>query len=170
MNLNRFKQIIGNIARSTHFEVILNIPVGFNVSQASRFFCKGAQIPSKTIGVMDLKYMGRSAKQAGDVVYEPWTVTVYNDNGYTIRSAIEQWTEIINETTTNHGALLPEEYQRDSQVWQLDNRGNRVKYYNFVNMWPSIQDPIDLNWDNADTPQEYSVTFEYDFWTNEVTI
>ena len=25
MNLNRFKQMIGNVARSTHFEVILNI-------------------------------------------------------------------------------------------------------------------------------------------------
>ena len=169
VNVGQFKRAFKNYARPTHFEVQIAIPTGFAASTQFRFYVKGAQIPNKSIGTVELKFLGRGIKYPGNAVYEPWQTTIYNDEAYTVRNALEIWQEEINSTEGNITPTNPFIYQSEAIVWQLDSAQNRVKQYNFINIWPSIMDPLDLDAEALDTPEEYAITWEYDYWTSDTT-
>lgn len=169
LNINTFKKAIRHPARPTHFKVQLNFP-GNDSSQIDEFFCKGAQIPSSNIGPVELSYMGRKAKYPGDKTYDDWTVTIYNDDGFTIRKKLENWIELINTTKTNISESDWTKTQRDLAVFHLDGKGNILKQYFVKNAFPLTPgDAIELGWDQNDTPEEYTVAFAYDYWESPDT-
>jgi hypothetical protein len=49
---------------------------------------KSAQLPESTIGVVPVFYFGRELKYAGNRTFPDWTVTVINDEDFSIREAI----------------------------------------------------------------------------------
>lgn len=168
LNIERFKNNFGSPARPTLFQVQINFPTGN--TEKDTFMCKGAQVPTRTVGLIEIPYMGRRIKYAGDSTFEAWTVTVLNDNDFTIRKKLEQWAEIINGARDNISAVDPRDYKRDLKVSHLDGAGNVVKEYVFIGAYPSnVGDEIDLSWENNDQPEEYGVMFEYDYWESETT-
>jgi len=165
MNIENFRAAIGDVARAALFEVVLNFPGAVMAGGInSTFFCKGSQLPSCNIGEIPISFMGRKVYQAGDRDYEPWVVTIIQDSKFIIRNAVEQWQAMINLARENRGAILPSEYQVNSAIFQLNAMGARIKEYEMINMWPSTYDVIDVNWDSTDTPEEFGVTFRYDYW------
>jgi len=169
LDINRFKKVIRHPARPTHFRVQLNFP-GNDNSEIDSFFCKGAQIPTVNVGLVEMSYMARKAKFAGDKTYDDWTITIYNDDNFTIRKKLENWIELINSTTENISEIDWTETQRDLIVFHLDGKENIIKQYIMRNAYPSNPgDAIDLGWDQNDTPEEYSVTFVYDYWESPDT-
>ena len=57
------------------------------------------------------------------------------------------------------------EYQADAVVRQYDRQGAIVRSYKFAQIWPSNISAIDLAWDSNDTPEEYTVEFQVQYWT-----
>ena len=57
------------------------------------------------------------------------------------------------------------EYQSGAIVRQYDRQGGVVRSYQFVGIWPSNISAIDLAWDSNDTPEEYTVEFQVQYWT-----
>ena len=58
-------------------------------------------------------------KIAGERSFDTWTVTVINDNNFTIRDAMEKWMNLINKTSDNSGEVDPTVYQQEAYVYQL---------------------------------------------------
>lgn len=169
MNINEF---VGNLkfggARPTQYRVFVTNPANPLGDLQMPFLCKAAQLPSSTIGVINANYFGRAIKIAGDRTYEDWTVTVYNDEDFLIRNALEQWSHAINSPEGNSrgfGSASPLQYRTNAQVTQFSKTGVPVRTYDFSNLWPSNIGPIELSWDTQDTIEEYTVTFSYDYWT-----
>ena len=52
-------------------------------------FAKGTSIPGATIGTVIVPYFGREVKLAGNRTFPEWTVTVLNDENWSIRSQFE---------------------------------------------------------------------------------
>jgi len=170
MDIERFKANIGSPARPTLFKVMLNFPTGGDNSDKDEFFCKGAQIPTRTIGMFELSYMGRKCKWAGDSSFDDWTVTIVNDNNFTIRNKLERWAELINGARDNISKLYKPEWATDLFVFHLNGLKQTIKTYKFIGCFPtSVGDPIELSWDNNDSPEEYSVTFAVDYWETNTT-
>jgi len=63
--------------------------------------CKAASIPASTIASVDVNYMGRIVKVPGNRTYEDWTITVINDEEFSIRTAFENWMAEINHPASN---------------------------------------------------------------------
>ena len=165
MRIESFKSAFGNSARPTLFRVMLQFP-GDSVD--STFYCKAASIPTRTIGEIELNYMGRKVYQPGDTTFEPWTVTVYNDTTFAVKRALESWQEIMNEAKNNVGSMDPSEYERDLMVFHLDNQDNVIKQYTFKSAFPlNSGDEIPLDWGSVDTAEEYAVQFRYLYWTSD---
>jgi len=163
MKIEQFKSSFGRVARPTLFQVQLQFP---GASVESTFFCKGASIPTRTIGEIEIPFMGRKTFQPGDATYEPWTITIFNDVNFTVRRELENWHEIMNEAKNNRGVSNLSEYERDLSVFHLDDQENILKQYIFKSAWPTNSgDEIALDWGSADTAEEYSVQFRYDYWT-----
>lgn len=164
--VDRFRNVF-QPARPTLFKVQLNFPE--NNEETDFFYCKGAQIPSKNIGLIELSFMGRKIKYHGDSTFEDWTVTVYNDRSFTIKRKLEIWGEIINKVRDNISPIVSSAYKKDFSVFHLDEQENIIKEYKLVGAFPiNTGDPIELGWDQNDTPEEYAITFAYDYWTTDV--
>ena len=130
------------------------------------YLIKAANIPAATVGVIEVPYRGRTLKIAGDRTFEPWTITVLNDKGFALRSKFEEWSTKIQALHQNlQEPRVIAEYQSDAMVRQYDRQGGVVRSYKFVGIWPSTISAIDLAWDSNDTPEEYTVEFQVQYWT-----
>ena len=87
-NIHDFKQSFKGGVRPNLFRCNITHAVGIPQLE---FLCKAAQIPSSTVGNIDVPFRGRQLKVPGDRTFADWTVTVYNDGGWVARSNIENW-------------------------------------------------------------------------------
>lgn len=165
--VNDFVQNFTIGARANLYEVTID---GFD--QKLKFVCKAAQIPGKTIGPIEVKYLNNTIKVAGDPVFDDWTITILNDEDYAIRKQLDEWQEDIkrNDRAVGNGQIggAPG-YMRTATIHQLNRDGsiNKLSSYKFHNMWPTAVDPMDLGFDNADTITEFGATFAFSHWTKE---
>ena len=166
MSISGFKARLKNSgARPNLFEVDGAFPGAGNMTDF-HFFCKAAQIPQSTVGVINIPFRGRQLKVPGDRTFEPWTLTIINDEDFKFRAAFEQWHDIINDGPTNIGASnLAAAYMMQWNVHQLSRQGSRIASYQMVDAWPSAIAPIELSYDTPDSIEEFTVTMEYQFWT-----
>lgn len=128
--------------------------------------CKAAQLPASTVENIPLQYRGRAVNVAGERTFAPWTISIYNDNDFGIRNAMEQWSNGIQNLTGTDGRVNPRDYQVDLQVHQLDRGGAIVKTYKFVDAYPLEVGAIALDFDQTNAVEVFDVTFQYNYWTS----
>jgi hypothetical protein len=170
-NIDAFKaNMIGGGARANQFFVSLTFPnyvsAGALASAKGQFVCKGAQLPASTIDNTPVNYRGRQVNFAGERTFQPWTVTVLNDNDFLLRNAFEAWMNGINNNANNTGLISPNQYQVDMEVSQLDRNGGVIKTYRFNDAYPTEVGTIELNFDTNNQVEEFTVTFQYNYWTS----
>ena len=170
-NINNFRgEFIGKGARPNLFEVQIPFPTlqgttGNDPAKKMTFMCKGAQIPGADIGMIDVPYFGRTIKFAGNRTFAEWTTTVINDEDFEVHQGIVNWFNGINDPIGNITGFAGNQYQVDGFVTQFTKEGTKAKKINLVNMWPQSIAPIDLSWDTNDALEEFTVTWQYDYWT-----
>lgn len=170
-NISDFKaQLFGGGARANQFRVQLAFPsyvaAGVVVGQQAQFLCKGAQLPASTVENIPLNYRGRVVNVAGERTFQPWTVTILNDTNFAIRNAMESWSNGVQNLNSTNGRTNPRDYQVDLTVHQLDRSGAIVKTYRFVDAYPITIGAIELSFDTTNAVEEYTVEFQYNYWTS----
>ncbi|HIA10909.1 MAG TPA: hypothetical protein EYN69_02420 [Flavobacteriales bacterium] len=164
-NINRFRGALqGGGARPNLFQVSV---AGNDMGEEFSYMCKGASLPGTDIGSIDVPYFGRTIKVPGNRTYPEWTATVINDEDFIVHQRVINWLENINSTQPNlqtgqlgqSSALLS-----DITIDQKRRDGTSVKEVSLKNAWPSSLAAIDLAWDSNDAIEEFTVTFQYDWW------
>lgn len=177
-SINEFRSnLVGDGARPNLFNIQMILPPALTVNSlnASRqltFMAKSAQLPGSSVGSVPLYYFGREMKFAGNRTFPDWTITVINDENFVIRNALETWMNSLNShegNLRNASGVAPVDYSVDALVTQYGKAGPALKQYNFIGMFPIDISPVDLDWGNNDTIEEYSVTFVYQMWTSNTT-
>lgn len=182
--ITNFKsRLNGGGARANLFEVELYFPTGLEIANTGvdgdlyRFMVKGAELPGSTVSAISVPFRGRQLKVSGDRTFAPWTITVINDTDFTIRNSFEKWMNFMNRNDDNAGVITPTQYQTELYVYQLGRgavdsssipeTGTQIpiyKSYKFYGAFPTDITPIALSYDSVDTIEEFSVTFEYQWW------
>ncbi len=175
LRVDDFKgKLTGGGARSNMFEVNVNFPgyTGGN-KELTNFMCRAASLPASNIAPIEVPFRGRIVKVAGDRTFEPWTLTVYNDTGFAVRDAFEQWMDGMNTHSGNVGVQSNNSgfgtYASNMEVLQLDQTGRSIKTYFLKNCFPTNVSAIDLDYSQAGEIEQFTVTVEYDYWTNDNT-
>jgi hypothetical protein len=170
-NVNEFRaQMVGDGARPNLFEVSMPFPAFSapeNAQTKLTFMCKTAQLPGSTLGVVPVQYFGRELKFVGNRTFTDWTISVINDEDFIVRNAFERWMNGINShnlNVRNPAALAPGGYTVDGDVRQFGKKGDVLKRYKFVGLFPTDITPIDVDWGSNDTIEEFSVTMSYQWW------
>lgn len=170
-NVNEFRaQMQGDGARPNLFEVSMPFPafaVPENAQQKLTFMCKSAQLPGATLGVVPVQYFGRELKFVGNRTFADWTITIINDEDFVVRNAFERWMSGINShglNVRNTQALTPAGYSVDGEVKQFGKKGDTLKKYKFIGLFPTDVAPIDVDWGSNDTIEEFTVTLSYQWW------
>jgi len=159
-------------ARSNLFEVeIKDIPGGGeDVQDEVRFLVKAAEIPASNIGNIPVPFRGRVLPVAGDRTFDPWTVTIIN-NDFKIRDTMEKWSNFINDMVLANGSVDPASYQKSALVKQLSrdaasgDKPEVLRQYNFIGIYPNVISNIPLDYGATDQIEEFQVTFNYLYWT-----
>lgn len=179
MDINAFRQkLIGGGARGTLFEIRFDFPTFVDSvdKDTVSILCKAAALPSSDLGTIQVGYMGRFIKQPGDRIFQPWTVTIINDEALKLRRAFEQWHDAMEKYSTQGGtpgpgthrfnidSLSTTSYVKDLKVVQFDKNRRPIYNYTMSNAFPALISDIPLAWDATDSIEEFQVTFEYDFY------
>ena len=167
--ISNFKsQLKSGGARPNLFEVDVSCPTGW-VDEAERefkFLCKATSMPTQTVGSVDVPFRGRILKVAGDRTFEPWSVTIINDEDFNVRSAFEEWSRRINDLGTGEGVVTPKDYMGSGTIKQLSRGVEQgesdivLQEYQVQDIWPSEIGSIDLSYESSDAIEEFTVTFQ----------
>ena len=154
-------------ARPSLFEVNMTNPINTAADNRFRFSCRVAQIPATTVTPITTQYFGRPIKFAANRTYEDWSVTIINDEDFSVRSTLEEWCEAINGTHSNLSSAFSNTYKSQAEVIHYGKIGDVLRKYTIQGMWPTNIAAIDLDWSNADVIEEYTVTFSLDHWSTD---
>ena len=187
-SLSAFKtRLQGGGARPNLFEVsIPSFPSAVEDSWGSgdasengtmKFLCKAAQLPASTMAEVTVPFRGRNLKVAGDRTFEPWTVTIINDEDFQLRTAFEKWMNIMSKLDDATGVTNPSSYMTDAYVQQLGrgktkfsqkNTGDVsavLRTYKFIDIFPTEVAAIDLSYDTTNDYETFDVTFQIQYFT-----
>jgi hypothetical protein len=178
-NVNSFRSngLIWGGARPSLFEIFFPVyPPGLlsgNLGTKSTFgdkltfLANAASLPASRVDAIPVYYFGRSIYFAGERSFEPWTVTILNDEDFALRDFFEAWSNRINMLTANIQEISndPRDYKIDqTKVIQWGKAGELIREYNFFGMWPVIVGDIALAWDQGNRIETFDVRFAYDWW------
>ena len=186
--LSQFKsRLAGGGARNNLFEV--TIPAfpaaaeefwneGENESNTKMsFLCKAAQLPASTVAPINVPFRGRELKVAGDRTFDPWTVTIINDEDFGLRTSFEQWMNKLSKLNDATGVTNPTSYMTNAYVKQLGRGFERfselndggesavLRTYKFYDIFPTSVSAIDLSYDSTNTIEEFQVEFQVQYFT-----
>lgn len=167
-NINDLKSnLTGGGARQSLFSVQITNKLFGEADFKAPFLIKASSLPEVTIGNFSVPYFGRKVNMAGDRSFQPWQVTIINDEDFLIRNAMEKWSNAINSLQSNvrgPGLSSPNNYKSTATVSQYDKSGNTIRQYVFDGIYPQDITAIGLDWNANDQIEEFNVTFMYDYY------
>ncbi len=161
--LNDFKAKVGDVARPNRFLFSFASPVSGADAETMSYLCKGAQLPSKTIGEIILNWQGMQNKIAGDPTFEDITLTFINDYKQAGRKTIEDWMKYIADQASNDREAQGN-YKVDATVQLLGRKGDVIAAFKMFGVWPKQLDAVDLNSETTDAMSEFGCSFGMDYW------
>lgn len=163
ITLNEFKAKVHDAARPNRFLLLFAAPNGGADSETLSYLTKGAQIPGRTVGDVELNWQGMKAKIAGDPTFDDFTVTMIGDYDFKARNTIDAWIKYIADQLSNERTHQGE-YKVDAIVQQLGRKGEVLAEWKLIGFYPKTMDQIDLSMENNDQVEEFGVTFSYDYY------
>lgn len=171
-NVSGFLSKVSQGVRPNMFEVSIQFPAGAGADDTEivTYMCKSAALPSSNVGVIEVPFRGRTVKIAGDRTFDNWSATFINDKDFKTRSYFEKWLEQINSHQANTAGIIdPTQYGRTVTVKQLEKDdsagGEVVRSYKLWYAFPTSASAIDLAYDSNDQIEEFSIEFQYSYWT-----
>lgn len=181
--INNFIQNIGQGVKPNMFSIDIQwpnggltggVPTDSTEKDLINVLCKSAALPASNLGVIEVPFRGRTVKIAGDRTFDTWTATFFNDKDFKIRAYFEAWLESMNTHEGNYSPnFIPTKeadgYMAEVKVKQLEKHGTEggqvLREYNLRHAFPTNVSQIDLAYDSNDQIEEFSVEFQYSYWT-----
>ena len=177
-NVSSFLQNIGQGVKPNMFLVDVKFPDVLDKGSEQELInvmCKSAALPGSNLGVIEVPFRGRTVKIAGDRTFDTWTATFFNDKDFKLRAFFEQWANSINTHEGNTSPLFTPNnstgYTADLGVKQLEKdaseEGAILREYKLHYCFPTNVSPIDLAYDSNDQIEEFTVEWQYSYFTAE---
>ena len=170
-NVSSFLQKVSQGVRPNMFQVDIQFPDSTGGdSELAGFMCKSANLPASNVGVIEVPFRGRTVKIAGDRTFDNWSATFINDKDFKARSYFEKWLNEINTHQDNTAPLIdPGTYGRTVIIKQLEKddspEGEELRSYKLWYAFPTSASAIDLAYDSNDQIEEFTIEFQYSYWT-----
>ena len=176
-NVSSFLQTIGQGVKPNMFLVDVQFPDSLSKGgedlNLTNILCKSAALPGSNLGVIEVPFRGRTVKIAGDRTFDTWSATFFNDKDFKLRAFFEEWANNINTHEANTSPLFTPSttsgYMADLSVKQLEKdaseEGSILREYTLKYCFPTNVSPIDLAYDSNDQIEEFTVEWQYSYFT-----
>jgi hypothetical protein len=178
--INDFIQLIGQGTKPNMFAIDIVWPQNSlqNTTEDKNLIdllCKSAALPASNLGVIEVPFRGRTVKISGDRTFDTWSPTFFNDKEMKIRTYFEEWLQSMNTHNGNNAPKFKpsitgtDGYMATIRVKQLEknatDKGTILREYTLNHAFPTNVSQIDLAYDSNDQISEFSVEFQYSYWT-----
>ena len=179
--ISQFISRIGEGVKPNMFMVQIPFPtaLGGGNDEDVNLLCKSTALPASNLGVIEVPFRGRTVKIAGDRTFDTWSATFFNDKSMKIRGRFEQWLESMNTHEQNNAPLfrpsedagymkkmIVQQMRKDDAVPNEDGSNTTVlRTYTLNYAFPTSISQIDLAYDSNDQIEEFTVEFQYSYWT-----
>ena len=179
-NVSQFLQTIGQGVKPNMFLVDIKFPDALGGSSQAlgtdltNILCKSAALPGSNLGVIEVPFRGRTVKIAGDRTFDTWSATFFNDKNMELRGLFEEWANQLNTHEANTAPrFLPDSagsgYMASLYVTQLEKDdsegGSAIRTYKLHHCFPTNVSQIDLAYDSNDQIEEFTVEWQYSYFT-----
>lgn len=128
-------------------------------------YAKTASIPKRSLNTTQVNIRGFTYNVPMQVQYDggAWTLTIYCDQAYTIRSQFEYWQKKIFDEHAMQGAM-------ETQVIQLNllnDNTDTIAIYRLHGAFPQSIGDIQYDLSGNGKPQSFEITFAYQYWTSQ---
>lgn len=152
-NISKFKSnLLYGGARSNLFEMQMGLPAGIDFSSVGidtqnfftklRFLCNASSIPSTSVEVVQVPFYGREIYTVGTKTFDPFSITIINDEDFYLRRAFEHWVGSLNGHSSNQkvngASSSPNSYQTEGTLKQFSQSKLGTKYIDKL----SIKSPV----------------------------
>lgn len=156
-------------ARPSLFEINLTNWPGASTTAPGTltFLAKASSLPPSIIDPIEIPYFGRRIKISGDRSFPPWSITVMNDENFDLRRSFEEWHQRVNSrepNLMNFTTASPINYKVNIGIKQFSKTGDLIYTYTMVGAFPTVVDPIQLDWEAVNQVEQFNVEFQYDYW------
>ena len=133
----------GGTARPSLYKIKINEGIGsLSFSDTETLLVKAASLPASNIAPLTVNYAGRAYKWQGLRTYDNWSVTVINDESFSIRNKMMEWMRQISgqmdgKRTTQYGKTGETLFDGDATVTQLMTDGDELESYKMFSLWPT---------------------------------
>ena len=186
---NLLNHALGDGARSTKFEVSINLPDStyFPDSNSLKVLTKTSSFPGRTHETVDIKYKGRSIPIKGQNKYsQTWECTFYLSEDHKLKQAFEAWMEALDQKhnyidfdlSNNDPQKIKnlqnnfsnfESYTSTMMIQQLNFDGDKAQSQYFLyNVFPTSVSQVDVSADSVGTILEFTVTFSYSHYSIDI--
>jgi len=162
MTLDEFLSQVKSIARPNRYIVFIHSPVGNN--RTVELFCQSLNIESTKNNVETMLYYGKKVIIPGDTVFGQITASFILESEHQVRDFFIKWMEYSLQTFHDNTFVqgnLNRILQGSLEVYQLDERGNKKKKYEFEGVVPIEVGGIQYSMENENQILTLDVTFEY---------
>jgi hypothetical protein len=175
-NVSTFLQKIQQGVKPNMFKVVIpSDPAEGATAEDLTILCKSSSLPGSSIGTIEVPYRGRVVKIAGDRTFDNWSATFFVDSEMGTRAFFERWMDKINSHQDNDAQLISpletDGYSRRVQISQMEkdntDGGKVLRTYDLWYAFPTSISTIDLAYDSNDQIEEFTVEFQYSYWTVE---
>ena len=181
-NVSTFLGRIGQGVKPNMFLVDVKFPDVLDKTSEQELInvmCKSAALPGSNLGVIEVPFRGRTVKIVGDRTFDTWSATFFNDKEMKIRSKFESWLASMNSHEVNSAPLfkpseadgymqpiIVKQLRKDATPGDDTGKGNTVlRQYTLRHAFPTSVSQIDLAYDSNDQIEEFTVEFQYSYWT-----
>ena len=184
MNVNQFQnQVSGymDYGRTNLFQV--SIPGSwddaYNLSEYAgndiRFMAKGASLPGKSLGTIDVKRFGAIYKIANDAIVDTFPITVMCSGDMRERKFFDAWLSGIHGQSKNnykqgelgsaslYRMLYYDEYTSQVYIESFGRDGSTAYMVELQEAYPTSLGAVDLSWDTGDVAT-FTVNFTFRNW------
>ncbi|NCP97704.1 hypothetical protein GW796_05615 [archaeon] len=166
IKLTDFKAAVRDVCRPNRYQLSIGGAGSEGAggwTETKTFLCKSAQLPSRTLGQIELNWQGMKTKIAGDPTFDDISVTFLADVDFEAKNFFEQWVENISNMASNERSEH-QEYKADVTLEQLGRTGEILASYILIGCYPTSLDAVELSTESNDTPMEFTVNLTYDFF------
>ena len=165
-DINEFKSEMnkqGGLASANKFRVLITGGV-LKSSKARAIAFLANQIPGRAFATSDIHTYGPIRKAPHNTIYDDLQMSFYcTNNNLFPRDLFEEWQSAIIETMTGRVNYF-DQYVADIEIEQYDEEGNTIFACKFVDAYPMLVAPLDLDWANVNSFHNLQVTFAYRRW------
>ncbi len=177
--INSFIQRIGEGVKPNMFYVQIPFPGGQEDDDVN-LLCKSTALPASNLGVIEVPFRGRTVKIVGDRTFDTWSATFFNDKEMKIRGKFETWLASMNAHEANNAPLFQpteadpgymkkmvvQQLRKDTKTTDPNGAGATIlREYDLHYAFPTSISQIDLAYDSNDQIEEFTVEFQYSYWT-----